>query len=438
MPLASATDWDDEDDQTTIYTREDAAPPLAAVLGTATPLPSAIPDVAPPPMSRPTAPVPTAPHRTATSLRPAVGAPPVTTGSVPPGPATNRTPLLMAALAAAVLAVGLFFLLPPGFGKLVVTVAGPGGQPLDAVEVLVDGELMCAKSPCRLEDLQAGTHMLKARAAGYQETADTALVVTGGQEAVHNFKLLRATGTGLRITGVGDGLMLHIDGRKVGPLPQELKDMTAGEHLVKVDGEHFASWEQRVTVEPDQMQTIGPLKLKVTKGLAHIKAGGGADGARVVLESDGDRRSLPKLPISLHIDTAKPHTLVATKRGFETFREVLDFEDGEAEKTFEIVMNREQESQDEGPARRGSRAVTSRRAPRPSTPSSNGKATLNINSLPASQIILDGRPLGSTPKVGVSVSAGTHTVVFSLNGLNKGKRVIVSAGETEAVIHRFK
>src|SRR5690606_569852 len=42
----------------------------------------------------------------------------------------------------------------------------------------------------------------------------------------------------------------------------------------------------------------------------------------------------------------------------------------------------------------------------------SGKGTLNINSVPPTTVLLDGRPLGKTPKVGVSVSAGSHSITF--------------------------
>jgi serine/threonine-protein kinase len=68
----------------------------------------------------------------------------------------------------------------------------------------------------------------------------------------------------------------------------------------------------------------------------------------------------------------------------------------------------------------------------------SGNATLNINSIPAANVILDGRPLGTTPKVGVSVSAGTHTVIFVKDGERLTKSVTVSSGQTQSVAHRFK
>ena len=42
----------------------------------------------------------------------------------------------------------------------------------------------------------------------------------------------------------------------------------------------------------------------------------------------------------------------------------------------------------------------------------SGRGELRINSLPVSKVVLDGKPLGSTPRVGVEVPAGPHTVMF--------------------------
>jgi hypothetical protein len=68
---------------------------------------------------------------------------------------------------------------------------------------------------------------------------------------------------------------------------------------------------------------------------------------------------------------------------------------------------------------------------------SSGVGLLNINSIPASNVVLDGRPLGRTPKIGVRVAPGPHTVVF----IDGKRRVVrgtnVVAGKTAVVAARF-
>jgi serine/threonine-protein kinase len=70
------------------------------------------------------------------------------------------------------------------------------------------------------------------------------------------------------------------------------------------------------------------------------------------------------------------------------------------------------------------------------TPAAMG--TLNINSIPVANVVLDGRPMGSTPLIGVSVSAGPHSVVFVHP--EKGRKAsgtTVAAGGTSTVAVRF-
>jgi serine/threonine protein kinase len=68
----------------------------------------------------------------------------------------------------------------------------------------------------------------------------------------------------------------------------------------------------------------------------------------------------------------------------------------------------------------------------------SGQGTLNVNSIPVSNAILDGRPLGSTPKLNLSVAAGAHTVVFVHP--EYGRKVVavtVEAGQTAIAATRF-
>jgi serine/threonine-protein kinase len=67
-----------------------------------------------------------------------------------------------------------------------------------------------------------------------------------------------------------------------------------------------------------------------------------------------------------------------------------------------------------------------------------GEGFLNVNSIPASLVVLDGKPIGSTPKVHVQVAAGPHTVVFTNSelGVMKEVSVTVGAGETKVATAR--
>jgi hypothetical protein len=63
---------------------------------------------------------------------------------------------------------------------------------------------------------------------------------------------------------------------------------------------------------------------------------------------------------------------------------------------------------------------------------------LSINSIPYSRVVVDGRPLGDTPRVGVPVSPGLHSIVFihPEHG-RKVKHVEVAAGATALAVVTF-
>jgi hypothetical protein len=70
--------------------------------------------------------------------------------------------------------------------------------------------------------------------------------------------------------------------------------------------------------------------------------------------------------------------------------------------------------------------------------SAGGEGTLNINSIPVANVVLDGRPVGSTPLMGLKVSAGPHSIVFVHP--EKGRKAAgatVTAGKTSTVAVRF-
>ncbi|MGC4070093.1 MAG: PEGA domain-containing protein [Polyangiaceae bacterium] len=71
-------------------------------------------------------------------------------------------------------------------------------------------------------------------------------------------------------------------------------------------------------------------------------------------------------------------------------------------------------------------------------PAATGQGTLNINSIPQSNVLLDGRPLGKTPRAGVSVPGGSHTVVF-IHPEHGRKQVVVTVipGRTATAAVRF-
>jgi serine/threonine-protein kinase len=366
---------------------------------------------------------------------------------------TSKTGLYVGiGIAALVAIIGLFVLLPSK-AKLAINVTDGKGANVNRVDIFIDGKKECDTSPC-IADVAAGAHEVKALAIAGGDPAIKAVTVESRKDSTVELVLGGgASGTGIRVQGNQSGVKLSVDGKEIGTLPQDVGNLTPGDHKIRVAGsERYQPLEKNVTVAQNEMQDLGNITLTVIKGKATITLG--TAGAKVYLVSGSDRRDLPTFPISVDIDTSKSWTLLAQKPGFSDYNQPISFADGQAEKTFDVELNPKGGG--------GGTATAFNPAPAqhstPSTPktpkapandnsdsssasaSSGGDATLNINSFPASAVVLDGKPLGQTPQLKISVPAGDHTVTFinSDQNLKKTVKVTVSAGDTKPVIAKLK
>lgn len=486
-------DWDDEDEKTTVFDRssEDSArallhgslPPIAKTPATNPPPPSPsssalpIPPTAaksPPASASPLAPPPglgapppglsraPAPPATSRPVVPPVSQPaaaPVSAAAAAPQAVESTPPLaplqksgldknklvLGGALIAAAGITAFALLGGPKTGKLVVTAAGPGGKALEQVEVLVDGETVCSSVPCILEELEAGHRAVQVKAAGYEAKAARVILIEAGNEHAEDVELTPATsGAGLKVAAEGSGLELYLDGKYIGPLPQELKDLEPGNYTVKISGSStYAPFEEQVSIQPNRIVELNP-KLKLLKGNVTIQLGENARGAEIYFVDGSSRKQITKktFPLTIEVPADKSYTVVAERKGYDTFEQDVSFDGSSSDKTVTIELTAA-DTAGSRPARRGAGAAASRSttpaAPsQPAAAAPSGQATLNINSIPVSNVILNGRPLGPTPKVGVSVSPGSHTVVFvhPEHG-RKVRAVTVQAGQTATAAVRF-
>jgi serine/threonine-protein kinase len=206
---------------------------------------------------------------------------------------------------------------------------------------------------------------------------------------------------------------------------------------------------RHVTVERDKVEDLGTINLKVVKG--HVAVRLGTPGARVFIASGLDRRELPLLPISVDIDTSKTWSLEATKAGYQDYSQPMGFDDGMAAKAYTVTLEPKSTATPVSAVPTHDPSATpglpdypapAAPAPKASPPLGGGERRdgyLNINSIPASTCFLDGKSLGSTPRLRVSVSAGSHTVTFRHPDRGSTKSVVVNVrvGETRLAVARL-
>ena len=215
---------------------------------------------------------------------------------------------------------------------------------------------------------------------------------------------------------------------------------------MKIAGnDNIAPYEEKVTVPDDRVLDLSP-KLKLVKGSITISLGEDTKGARIFLVDGGKRKALSKqnFPLTIEVPAENEYTVVAEKKGFEDFEERVSFTDGKAEKSVTVELSSESDSGSTSSSSSSSSGTSSSTGsssepePEPRPAAASGQGTLNINSIPVSNVILDGKPLGSTPKIGVKVSPGSHTVVFVHPQFGRKVRAVtVSAGSSTSATTKF-
>jgi serine/threonine-protein kinase len=373
--------------------------------------------------------------------------------------------VLLTVVAIAGAAVWMF---TPRTGNLVINVAGANGAPVTKLEVSIDGAKKCDSAPCIVKDIAAGTHSISVSAPGYDPVAARAVNVESRKDATTDFSLVAAkavasAGTGVKVSGPA-GAKLSVDGKDAVTLPAEIKDLTPGDHKLHFSGDRYAALDKTITVGKDEIVDVGAVPLKVTKGKATIQLG--TPGAKVELVMGTTHKEVPQFPMAIEFDPAEKWELRATKDGMDPYSENIRFDDGQAEKTYNVTLQPKGTAAKEKTAAAMPAAVAhndSSPAPAPapkakSTPkessdsdekpskttsASNADAkdtALKINSLPSSSVVLDGKPIGVTPLPHVTVTPGTHTIMFvnSEESLKKTITVEVKAGETKAAVAKLR
>ncbi len=379
----------------------------------------------------------------------------------------------MLGAASLVLSVALgIWLLRPHKGELRIAVFAPRGA-VDRAEIFVDGEKKCDTAPCVVSDLGPGPRQVQVIAPGYAATSVTEVVEAGKQRlALVSLGMQGSTpseapiapaatvaapsaATGELIAAGPSTVRALVDGVDRGSLPLRLRDLPAGSHRVRFDGgSRYEPVERMVEVAGARSLDLGNVQLRLLKGSARIEV---VDtGARVTIEQNGAEHLLKgPWPMTVDIDATRPARLLAKKRGFKDFELALAFPDGQAEHTFTVELESASSTASAAAAwagRRGRPEPARERAAPPeqdksesnddapsAAASKGGSGTLNINSLPASRVLVDGTPIGSTPKVDYQVSAGTHTITFVHPDLGKKSiSVTVKAGQASVAAVRFK
>jgi formylglycine-generating enzyme required for sulfatase activity len=197
-----------------------------------------------------------------------------------------------------------------------------------AATVTADGREI-GKVPGTL-DLPAGPHLL-AIAAPRHETLEQRVEIDGlGREQQLQVKLVPGYAA-VTFESRPAGARVLVDGKPVGTTPATI-DVDAGRRAVALAHPEFRTWEQAITVQSGQPQTVGPVEL----GLPEAKLAVRTQPAGADVSVAGAYRG--RTPVTLALAPNVDHEVVVTRAGYAPVTRTVRLEP-KAEQTLAITLD---------------------------------------------------------------------------------------------------
>ncbi len=393
---------------------------------------------------------------------------PEPTEVTPRGSASRRGTVIL--LMAGLLALFAVF----GFGSWwVLRPAEPGTiqfttDPSDPVVLLDDSPVHATSSPFVISNVEPNVvHLLEVRKRGYRTWSMQVEVQNGKNLQLSQIKLVRlgeeksaekpakaAAGTGFAIESEPKDANIFVDGKKLSSrTPAKVTDLAAGRHTIRLELDGHEPWSSQVEVAKDQVLSIPKVTLRASSFGVRVRST--PPGASVVLTRGMERRHVGNTPTQFDVEVeGDPWTVEMTLPGYQPWRRELtvsaERETQDLDATLQTAATAEPAP---APARRKRRRRARRASapavqpaaapvaaapaapafppaqapaapafgaqPAPAAPAApQGVAAagqtgkLRINSRPWSQVYVDGRLVGNTPQMNISLPAGPHRVTL--------------------------
>lgn len=307
------------------------------------------------------------------------------------------------------------------------------------VEVSVDGRALGSSlSPFVIGELMPDRpHEIVVSSAGHAPWKRV-LTLTPGQVMTISDVVLEPIETGFVIVTEPTAASVFLDDKALpGRSPLRVADLEPGEHRLRVELPGYASWESTLNAAKGTVLPLPTIHLSALPSAAPANEPSTRQSRRANLAAEREReraageseRTTPPKPAA-----AQASTPAAETKGTEDSADSADTEDTEdtadedSQPEPEPLVKNPYRSEPEPPAK-------AEAAPTPAAPEvQTGK--LRVNSRPWSQVFIDGKSYGATPKLNIELPVGPHTLrlVNDEFKIEKEEQVVISAGETRSVI----
>ncbi|HSK04686.1 MAG TPA: PEGA domain-containing protein [Kofleriaceae bacterium] len=192
-------------------------------------------------------------------------------------------------------------------------------------EVYIDGNRHPDTTPAVISNVVEGVHVVEVKKPPAPPWRSTVTVEANKQTKVRaEIAPLLHGGVGVvRVLSDAPGARAFLDGIDMGPVPVDIKDVKAGEHIVEVKAAGFQTGEKKVTVRAGQSEIV-KFDLNPSADQGTIKIVSTVPEAEVFI----DGAAVGKVPQEKLISVGE-HPVVVRLPGFKQFEQVVRVEAGQ-------------------------------------------------------------------------------------------------------------
>ena len=209
----------------------------------------------------------------------------------------------------------------PKYGTIVVDADVP-----DA-EVSIDGNKHPDNTPAVINNVIEGVHVIEVKKPPGLPWRQTVQVVANQQVKIRaELAAMMNGGVGVvRVLSDAQGARAMIDGTDMGPVPVDIKDVKAGEHIIQVKAPGFTTGEKKVTVAAGGSQIVKfDLNPEAAGDQGILKVVSSVPDAQVFIDGAG----VGKVPQEKKL-AAGEHPVVVRLDGFKQFEQKVRIEPGQ-------------------------------------------------------------------------------------------------------------
>jgi len=334
-------------------------------------------------------------------------------------------------------------------------------HPTDAT-VLFDGQAIGSSSPFVVTSVTPGEkHLLEVRKEGYrawsQEVqvqagqtlqfpvtlqpgsggpAEGSALAVGASSAQGPTNSVEVATGGFSLESTPPGAKVFLDGQELGgTTPLRVANLVPRTYEVRLKLPEFREYATKLDVKSGVDMSLPRVSLVPER--VQVRIVSEPSGADVMAVRGSDRRALGRTPLSVSLDTSETPWMIEVSRDrFERFQQELKT-DGANEVKISAVLMKSGGAPRREPSAEPRPPKKPRDEPVASTGSTGGgNGTLRINSRPWSQVFVDGKLLGNTPQMNLSLSEGQHRISLHNPEFNLRKNITVTiqAGKVETQI----